>query len=254
MALHEAGQLAMNIVDICASNLNERLVGCSSHDVSRRNGTKLHHQKRAAGQAFTLGAHELDLMLSDEAIAVLLLIGKCEAAAVAGCQLPAPAAHEGGQFERAPPQVVAKAIPEVKVRRCPVLAIAVLGIEHLEDAVPVLRAAPLVAEELMHRRRGRRCVLNAADLDVPDIAKLHQQVVAVLVRKVVIAENDLLLSLVAQAPEVARIASNHLPVATLAEKVHEVHGTEAHVVLTFGASFLECAAAIFAIAELKVRR
>ena len=36
-----------------------------------------------------------------------------------------------------------------------------------------------------------------------------------LVRKVVIAENDLLLSLVAQAPEVACIASNHLPVAAL---------------------------------------
>mmetsp|Transcript_8955 Transcript_8955/g.21216 ORF Transcript_8955/g.21216 Transcript_8955/m.21216 type:complete len:255 (+) Transcript_8955:1016-1780(+) len=254
MALHEAGQLAMNIVDICTSDLDKRLVRCSPHDVSRRDGTKLHHQKRAAGQAFALGPHELDLMLSDEAIAVLLLIGKREAAAVAGCQLPAPATHEGGQFERAPPQVVSKAIPEVKVRRCPVLAIAVLGIENFEDAVPVLRAAPLVAEELMHRSRSRRRVLNSADLDVADIPKLHQQVVTVLVRKVVIAENDLLLSLVAQAPEVACIASNHLPVAALAEKVHEVHGTKAHVVLTFRAPLLECAAAIFAITELKVRR
>mmetsp|Transcript_21354 Transcript_21354/g.61784 ORF Transcript_21354/g.61784 Transcript_21354/m.61784 type:complete len:225 (-) Transcript_21354:843-1517(-) len=191
---------------------------------------EFHHEQWSLRLGQVLALCELHLLLADDVVWVVARLRR-DAAPVAEQEGPAVLAGKIRELERALAEVVGQVLAVVKARRRGVLLVA-KGLGPLPELALVVGATPPLLRKVIEPRAEVLRVRHSVDLDVAAGPQFHHGVVEPVLHVLVIAEHELLLALVALAAEVARVAGDHGPAASLDHEVHHLHGAEAHVVLT----------------------
>mmetsp|Transcript_65449 Transcript_65449/g.141413 ORF Transcript_65449/g.141413 Transcript_65449/m.141413 type:complete len:629 (-) Transcript_65449:217-2103(-) len=231
----ELVQRLVDAVRVLAADLDVPVP--SGRHVLVRVRAELDHEQGGLRLLLRLGAGELHLLLTDDPVRVLPRVGR-ETSSVAQQQRPSLLAEEARQLERALAEVVGQALQVVEVVGHGVLLVAV-HLAALPEVGLVLRAAPLLLHVVVQHLGDVTSVAGPVDLDVPLRAQLHHDVLLAVLHELVVAEDQLLLALVASAPKVAAVAGDHRPLHLLHHEVDELHRALAHVVLPLRAPALE---------------
>ena len=82
--------------------------------------------------------------------------------------------------------------------------------------------------------------MHSIDFDIAHGAKFNHQVIYPVLNKFIIPEDELLLTFVTLPAKVSSVAGHHGPLALLDHEIHQFHGSEAHIVLSFSTPLVEC--------------